>query len=195
MTVRVSRAAAALSAALLSGCIATPPAPVDQYYRLRADQGPALPGATAALGVGEFRAEGLLRERSLVYSDDGGQRVLKQHAYHHWVDTPQRMVRDYWTQRLAVTEGERAFTVHGRILRMERLLEAGRDAVALSLRLRLRARGQVGDILQREYTAIRASDSGEVLDSVKAYEAAMDEIIGRFLTDLDALAPLAQGLD
>jgi len=182
----------------------SPPAPTENYYRLRPEQ-TAPPGASHLPGtiqVRRFTADGLLRERALLYSDDGGHRVLKQHAYHYWMDAPANLLRDYWTVRLQGTgftpvgqPTTRDLTLHGRLIRMERLLANDRVDIALSLELRVHRTVTGRDVLKRSYDVIQRASSDRVLDSVKAFESALQTIHVQFVADLVALPPQASRVD
>jgi len=185
--------AAIAVALLLTGCMTSPPTPSEHYYRLQpapvaeADaQRPPL-----RVNVQRFTADGLLRERAMLYSEDAGHRVLKQHSYHFWMDSPTRMLHDYWTARLqepgriqvAPAPGQK-YALHGRVRRMERLLSENRVAVALSLELLLRDAQSREIVMQRRYDVIEQAGSDRIVDSVRAYEAALQRIYSQFTADL-----------
>ena len=101
----------------LTGCLGSaPPVPRDHYYRVmvtppsRVAQSqtasiegasiPGLPGSNAdramfpgVLSVARLEAEGLLRERPLLYSATGSPYEMQQHDYHYWMDPPTRMLQ------------------------------------------------------------------------------------------------------
>ncbi len=87
-----------LTVPLLVGCLGSvPPVPRDHYYRLLVP-GPAksstkivFPGVIA---VDILQADGLLRERPLLFSESGSSHEVQQHNYHYWTDTPPRMLQD-----------------------------------------------------------------------------------------------------
>ena len=191
-------------AALLASCMTSPPAPAENYYRLRPDQ-PVAAGAThqpMTIRVRRFTADGMLRERAMLYSDDDGHRVLKQHAYHYWMDAPASLLHDYWSARLQVTGATQVgqslttdFALHGRLRRMERLLGNGGVEIALNVELSLRATATGTEVLQRNYEVIQRASSDRVLDSVKAFETALQTIHAQFVVDLAALSSRASRLD
>jgi ABC-type uncharacterized transport system auxiliary subunit len=128
----ITRLAATISISLvLAACMTSPPAPTDTYYRLQPGETaePEVPRLPMSLHVQRFTADGLLRERAMLYSDDNGHRVLKQHVYHYWLDNPARLLHDYWAAQLQgsdlVQTGQSSATdyvLRGRLRRMERLL-------------------------------------------------------------------------
>jgi len=177
----------------LVGCMTSPPAPTDSYYRLTPEQlgAPKELVLPISLQVRRFTADGLLRERALLYSDDHGHRVLKQHNYHFWTDAPARLFTDYWRARLgdqraalARTSGAGRYALHGRVRRMERLVD--KDGVEIALGIELWVVDNISgiDIIRRRYDVIERTDSGQVVDSVKAYEVALQIVSAQFVTDL-----------
>ena len=82
---------------LLAGCLGSaPPVPRDHYYRIvvaapAAAKRNLLPGV---LVVEPLQADGLLRERPLLYSLSGKPHEVQQHDYHYWADAPPRMLQD-----------------------------------------------------------------------------------------------------
>ncbi|MGH6893452.1 MAG: hypothetical protein ACREEP_14470, partial [Dongiaceae bacterium] len=81
--------------ALLSGCFSSAPAvPREQYFRLVAAT-PASQSAAPISGgieVVPFAAEGVMSERPLLFTADGG-RKLEQRNYAYWTDAPPQMLR------------------------------------------------------------------------------------------------------
>ena len=83
---------------LLAGCLGSaPPVPRDHYYRLGV-HGPET-GRTEApfpgvMQVDQLQADGLLRERPLLYSRSGASHEVQQHNYHYWTDAPPLMLHD-----------------------------------------------------------------------------------------------------
>ncbi len=191
--IMIRPAAMALMAFSLAGCFTSPPAPAEHYYRLVAE--PANGRPPLRLRVQRFAADGLLRERALLYSDDNGHRVLKQHSYHYWADTPSRVLTDYLAAQLnggsagQVSDSDAALPVlHGSIKRMERLLRDEGVKVALSLVLRVRSQSGNADVLHRRYDIIEPAASDRIVDSVKAFETALQRITAQLAADVAVLS-------
>jgi hypothetical protein len=69
--------------------------PKEQYFRLVAAE-PAVPASKKISGGIEiipFADEGVMSERPLLWTVDGG-RKLKQRDYAYWTDAPPQMLRD-----------------------------------------------------------------------------------------------------
>ncbi len=202
----------------LSGCLGSaPPLPRDHYYRVMVSppsrtatsQTASLEGAAAlgqpgsraetvafpgVLSVVQFEAEGLLRERPLLYSATGGVTEMQQHDYHYWMDPPTRMLQlqlvDYLRAsglvQSVVTPGlriEADYEVSGRIKRLERLLGGGPTRVVVELELSLVARADNELIVVGSYAAEALADNDGVESSVLALNRALGQVFERFLAD------------
>ncbi len=208
----------ALVLAGLTGCLGSaPPVPRDHYYRVlvappghaaanqtAAAQGAAIRGETdrgpgglvfpGVLSVAPLDAEGLLRERPLLYSMTGGAHELQQHDYHYWMDPPPRMLQlqlvDYLRAsglaQSVITPEFRIrpdYEVTGRIKRLERLLGGGPPRVVAELELALVETGRNRLLVVESYAAEAASDDDGVESSVLALNRVLADIFERFLAD------------
>ncbi len=188
-----------LSVLVLSGCLGSAaPIPRDHYYRILVP----MPVATAAgsslpgiLSVPPFEADGLLRERPLLFSAGGRAHELQQYVYQYWSDPPPRMLQDqlaaYLRQsRLArevVTPNLRIrpdFEVAGRLKRLERVLGDGAPRVLVELELALTRLSQDRLLVFRSYAAEHDAQDDSVQASVVALNHAVTEVFGRFLADV-----------
>ena len=146
------------------------------------------------LVVAQLEAEGLLRERPLLYSATGSAFEMQQHDYHYWMDPPTRMLQleliDYLRAsglvRSVVTPEMRIkadFEVNGRIKRLERLLGGGPTRVVVELELSLVVRADNELILIGGYLAeADAADDG-IEASVLALNQVLGQVFERFLAD------------
>ena len=163
--------------------------------------GLGLPGSRAdiiafpgVLSVAPLEAEGLLRERPLLYSTTGSATEMQQHDYHYWMDPPTRMLQlqlvDYLrasgliqsvvTPELRI---EADYQVSGRIKRLERLLGGGPTRVVAELELSLVARANNELNVVGTYTAEAIADDDGVESSVLALNQALGQVFERFLAD------------
>lgn len=163
--------------------------------------GPGRPGSGAdlaafpgVLSVAQFEAEGLLRERPLLYSTTGSAYEMQQHDYHYWMDPPTRMLQlqlvDYLRAsglaQSVVTPDLRIkadYEVSGRIRRLERLLGGGPARVVAELELSLVARANNGLLVIGTYSAEAIAGDDGVESSVLALNQALGQVFGRFLAD------------
>ena len=109
---------------MLISCIKQAPLPTDHYYRLPVLQG-IVPGKKIinSISVITFQADGLYRERAILYSEN--EIEIKQYRYHHWVDSPRRLLQEYLAERLRLSniskvvlttfEGDSNFIIKGKI--------------------------------------------------------------------------------
>jgi len=166
-----------LIAPLLAGCLGSaPPVPRDHYYRLLVPMPVEhvgermLPGV---LTVELLQADGLLRERPLLYSAGGDATELQQHNYHYWNDVPPRLLQDQMVTYLrrsgaaglVVTPDMRVRADHqisGKAKRFERLIGAGEPKVVVEI----------------EFALLRLSDDALlVVDTYRAEETAADDSV------------------
>jgi len=191
----------------LTACLGSaPPVPRDHYYRIMvtppkgaiASQTASIEDAPVLgwgiLGQPQLEAEGLLRERPLLYSATGSATEMQQHDYHYWMDPPTRMLQlelvDYLRAsglaRSVVTPEMRIkadFEVNGRIKRLERLLGGGPTRVVVELELSMVARADNELIVVGSYIAgANAADDG-IESSVLAFNEVLGQVFERFLAD------------
>ncbi len=151
----------------------------------------AFPGVLAVLPL---EAEGLLRERPLLYSATGRATEMQQHDYHYWMDPPTRMLQlqlvDYLRAsglvQSVVTPDLRIqadYEVSGRIKRLERLLGGGPIRVVVELELSLVARATNDLIVVGSYRAGAIAADDGVESSVLALNRALRQVFESFLTD------------
>lgn len=182
---------------LLGGCFnSAPPVPRDHYYRVLIPA-PARNDVPALLGVLEVSpldADGLLRERPLLYSANGQSYDMQQHDYHYWIDPPPRMLQNQLIDYLRlsglaatiVTPDLRVkadYKLSGRIKRLERLLGGGPPRVVAELELALVENTSNRLLLVRNYTAEVRSTDESVATSITAINTALSQIFERFLID------------
>lgn len=182
----------------LSGCIggSAPPVPRDHYYRILVPQ-PARSENILFPGVAEvapLEADGLLRERPLLFSSSGQSYEMQQHDYHYWIDPPTRMLQGQLIDYLrasglagsVVTPDLRIkpdFQINGRVKRLERLLGGGPPRVIAELELSMVASDGNRLIVVETYTAEAPSADDGVESSILALNQALSDIFERFLTD------------
>ena len=183
---------------LLAGCFGSaPPVPKEQYFRLVAAT-PAEQGSGELKGGVEvipFTGEGVMAERPLLFTADGG-RKLEQRNYAYWTDAPPQMLRDLlvaYLREARVADNivpselrvETDYAVRGTIKRLEQLTGSSSGAV-ISLELSLIEKASDRLVLSKTYTSEKPA-SGESIDSaVAALNDGLDEIFAAFAADLAA---------
>ena len=196
-----ARLIAPLLAVLVLGCAADP-VPQDRYYRLasRPDvaSGPARLALDTTVVVERFAADGLTRDRAIVYSENGTDVEVRRHLYHHWTEPPAELLRDDLVRylraagvaRRVVTPELRVraeYAITGHLQRFERVLDGARVRVRLRLALHDgRSDGLVwSDIYENEAQATGDSVSA----AVHAFNGALESIFARFVKDIIEHAP------
>ena len=184
--------------AALAGCFGSaPPVPKEQYFRLIAEQ-PGEPAAnkiTGGLEIVPFAGEGVMSDRPLLYTADGG-RQLEQRNYAYWTEAPPQMLRDqlvsYLRQagvadRVAPSELrlDSAYVIRGTIRRLEQLVGSNSGAV-ISLELGVWENRSDRLILSRVYTAEKPTSGDSIDAAVAALNDGLDEIFAAFASDLAA---------
>lgn len=181
----------------LTGCLgAAPPVPRDHYYRIAVStpsrgQDVVFPGVVS---VAPLEADGLLRERPLLFSPNGRAHEMQQHDYHYWTDPPPRMLQaelvDYLRHsgmaQSVITPELRIvpdYEVSGRIRRLERLLGAGPSRVVAELELAMTEAAHRRLLVIATYSAEAPARDDSVGASVLALNEALADIFARFLTD------------
>lgn len=187
----------------LAGCqIAAEPAPADRYYRVVVPGPPAADsaGLPGTLLVDRLAADGLMRERPMVFSADEDALSLAQHDYDFWIEPPARMLqaelvrylRSAGIARSVVTPDLRVrsdFEIVGTVRRFERLIGRSGPRVAVVLDLALIERDgdrlRIGD----SYSAEIACANATVDSSVAAFNEALSTVFADFLADVRGSSP------
>lgn len=182
--------------ALLTAC-AAPPVPKEQYFRLVADTASAkierpLDGAVE---VAPFAGEGVLGERPLLFTADGGQK-LEQRSYAYWTDPPPTMVRDELVAYLRSAGAaekivsselrvDAKYVIQGKIHRLEQAID-GKNGGAVELELSLIEKGSDNLILSSVYKAEEPAEGNSIDAAVTALNKALNGIFAKFTADLAA---------
>lgn len=185
----------------LTGCLGSaPPVPRDHYYRLLVSV-PAQKNPDArysgVMRVELFQADGLLRERPLLYSESGASHEVQQHDYHYWTDAPPRMLQEQLVAYLrrsgiansVVTPDLRVradYQVSGKIKRLERLLGGGPPRVFVEMELAMVRLSDNSLVLIDSFTE-EEPDSGDSVESaIVALNQATSRLFDRFVVKAGA---------
>jgi len=178
----------------LSACAVPPPVPEDNYYQLPT----AKIKANAKLLVNELAvkrlvSDGLHGERALLFSTAGQALQLKQYHYHHWSDTPPRMLQEHLISTLRKANvannvfnydpGQRTeLTLSGKIRHFEQTERGNKNEVLVELELQLQDK-QYKTVLLNDYRVTQTAKSAKQHDMVIAYGDALNSIINQFIAD------------
>lgn len=195
---------------LLAGCFGSaPPVPRDHYYRLLVSSPVDISAKGRLAGVMRvelLQADGLIRERPLLYSESGASHEVQQHNYHYWTDAPPRMLQDqlvaYLRQsniaRSVVTPDMRVradYQISGKVKRLERLLGGGPPRVFVELELAL-VRLSDNTLLLVDNFSDQEEEAGKgVGAAIIALNKATGRVFDRFLNKAQlAFSPMAGDL-
>jgi ABC-type uncharacterized transport system auxiliary subunit len=177
----------------LTACSSQAPLPTDHYYRL-----PELTDVNSdkkrvgSISVITFQAEGLYQERAILYTED--EIELKQYHYHHWTDSPGRLLQERLAERLRLSsisnlvlntfEGNSELIIKGQIKAFERLQQKGSESVYVKLLLQVKSNTKRVPILHKEYVQTVVLPSNNIANAIKAFAEAVDLIFSDFYVDL-----------
>ncbi len=179
---------------LLTSCAVPPPVPEDNYYQL--------PKATLKLqtktlvndlAIKRLVSDGLHGERALLFSKAGQELQLKQYHYHHWSDTPPRMLQEYLISALRQAKvantvinydpGQRTeLTLSGKVRHFEQIGRGKKNEVLVELELQLHDKHHK-IVHLKDYRVSQPAKSAKPHDLVSAYGQAMNKIMAEFITD------------
>jgi ABC-type uncharacterized transport system auxiliary subunit len=192
---------------LLAGCLGTaPPVPRDHYYRLLVSSPVDMSGEgriANVIRVEPLQADGLLRERPLLYSKSGGSHEVQQHNYHYWTDAPPHMMQNQLVTylrksniaRSVVTPDMRVRADHqviGKVKRLERLLGGGPPRVFVELELALVRLSDNALLLVDNFAEEEPEAGNSVGSAIIALNKATGRVFRSFLSEAQRVsAPMA----
>lgn len=181
---------------LIAGCGSMEPVPSDTFYRLKLER----PSAAGSWGehmvrVAKFRANGLHRERAIAHSN-ADELAIKQHRYHLWTESPERLLQDELISYLRAAEVGKTIAgssasaadieIRGTVTQMEQVVSGNDTKVAVVLSFDLIAPAAATTLLlAREYRETRDASGEDVTAAVKAISAAVEAIFARFVSDAE----------
>ena len=178
---------------ILTSCVKQPPLPTDHYYRF-----PALQGINAdeeiinSISVITFQADGLYRERAILYSEN--EIEIKQYHYHHWVDSLNRLLQEHLVERLRLSgmskivltefEGNSNLIIKGKIKAFEQRNSGNKNSAFISIEFRADKNNEGQPILFKQYTQVVDSEESSMTSVVNAFGVAVNNIYESFYNDL-----------
>ncbi len=181
---------------VLTACSTQAPLPTDHYYRL-----PELRDIDSdqkrldSISVLNFKAVGLYQERAILYTED--QIELKQYHYHHWTDSPTRLLQERLAERLRLSgisnlvlntfEGNSALIIKGQVKAFERVQQKGSESVYVKLLLQVDSNTKGAPILHKEYAQTVILPSNNITNTIRAFAEAVDLIFNDFYVDLSEI--------
>ena len=178
---------------ILTSCIKQAPLPTDHYYRLPALQDIGTDKEIInSISVITFQADGLYRERAILYSEN--EIEIKQYHYHHWVDSPRRLLQEYLAERLRLSsiskvdlttfEGNSNIIIKGKIKAFEQKKFNNKNNAFVSIEFRVDRNNESSPILYKQYTQAVDSDESSMTSTINAFGIAVNRIYESFYNDL-----------
>ena len=189
---------------LINGCVGQPAVPQDYFYRLPVVhpasplQAPLVNGTVA---VDQFNADGVYRDRPLLYVDAERPLEVLQYHYRHWIQVPTSLIQDNMVEYLReanVAErverysgGRRTeWLITGRLQKFERVVEQDRATAVVEIEMELRQRNQNGLHKRIEVYSSQVQAAGpSIHDTVTAFGDALQRIYDAMLSDINNAQP------
>ena len=181
---------------VLTACSTQAPLPTDHYYRL-----PELRDIGSdqerlnSISVLNFKAVGLYQQRAIVYTKDRIE--LKQYHYHHWTDSPTRLLQERLAERLRLSgisnlvlntfEGNSELIIKGQIKAFEWVQQKESESVYVKLLLQVDSNTKGAPILHKEYVQTVMLPSNNITNTIRAFAEAVDLIFNDFYVDLSEI--------
>lgn len=187
---------ALLNIALLAGCVNTPGIPEDHFYRLPEFSGVTqvnLPGIES-IGVDQIQADGLYRERSILYVNEDNRLELKPYHYRYWTMPPADIIQQHLIRYLRkALPGKKIVRyqagepvdaiIRGRIIHFERIIQQDSSRVVTSLELVFLRSGQLSDsVAVQEYDYLTEPGKKNLNDSLQQFGFALTKNYEEFLS-------------
>ena len=186
-----------------SGCIGQNAVPQDYFYRLPTIHPKSPLHSTlinGAVAVDQFDADGVYRERPLLYVDAQRPLEVMQYHYRHWIQTPSQLVQESVVDYLREANiadsverfsrgGRKDLLIKGRLQKFERLVQADRYFAVVEMEMQFRKKTPQGTIEHIEKYKSQVSAHGPTIhDSVAAFGEALQEIYDKMLNDLNYMS-------
>lgn len=174
----------------LSAC-ATPEVPKEQYFRLVAAPGDihVSKPLDGGIEVPPFDADGVMQERPLLFTADGGHK-LEQRTYAYWTYPPPQMLRDQLVTYLRAAQlapqiepselrVDSKYVIHGTVRRLEQT--ANPDGGTIEVELALLTRDENDVIVSKVFHVDQSTTDGRIDTAVSALNDGMNKIFHDFV--------------
>lgn len=183
----------------INGCVNQPAVPQDRFYRLPKVQ----PGAplenkliNGTVSVDQLDAEGIYRERPLLYVDAQRPLEVLQYHYRHWIKIPPQLIQDSLVDYLReanladsverYARGRRpALLITGRLQKFERLVQTSGAVAVVEIEIEIRKQTRQGTVkITKTYKSQKPAQGPSIHDSVAAFGQVLQQIYDDVLGDL-----------
>lgn len=187
---------------VMSGCVSQTAVPQDFFYRLpplHPDSPLTEKVVAGTAAVDQLQAEGVYRERPLLYVDAQRPLEVLQYHYRHWIQIPSQLIQDNLVEYLReanvadrverYSSGQRPnLLIKGRLLKFERLVEENRATAVVEMEIEFRQRTSHGVLkITKVYSSEVPAQGTAIHDSVAAFGEALRQIYSIMLSDLSSL--------
>ena len=179
-------------------CVNRSQVPTDHYYRLPevAASHVTIQAPVERLGVARLVADGLHSERAILYIDRTQPLEVRRYHYHHWVQAPPDLIRDYLVDYLRAIRMARTVVryragatvdgvIFGRLIRFERIVDGNDYRVDVAIELGVKRGNTNPHGWEKQYSAIVNSKGSSMHDTVQAFGDALNKIYHDFVADLE----------
>ena len=173
---------------LAASCASAPPVPKDNFFRISAPAAKTknIKNLNGTLEIAEFKADGIISERAMAYTDDGQK--LNQYSYNYWLQQPGRILQnvlaDYFRSTnaapLVVTTNARItpdYLLTGEIRRFEHQKSPSNAVIEVIFTL---TRTRDGKILLLE----KLNAEEKCSSSPEAFASAMQKAVEKIIAQL-----------
>ena len=151
------------------------------------------------MAVDQFDADGVYRERPLLYVNAQRPLEVLQYHYRHWIQIPSQLIQDnlvdYLRETHVADSVERYSSgrppdllIKGRLQKFERLVDQSNAIAVVEIEIELRKKTQQGLAkFTKVYASQVAAQGQSVHDSVTAFGEALRQIYDIMLNDLQSM--------
>ena len=186
---------ASLFVVMLYACSSQPQVPEDRFYRLpAADSNKQFPSPEVKLFmVGPILARGIYNERAILYINSEQPLEVMRYHYHYWLQSPAQLIQEnlvYYLRGTGIARevvsfgtGFRSdYTVRGRLLRFERLINKDGVSVVAGIEFTLEKSGK--PLFTHAYEATRKVPGDSIHATAQYMGQVLVDIYQRLLVDI-----------
>jgi len=186
-----------IGTALISGCAGRTNVPDDHFYQLPE----ILPTnsfndypVNGTVGVAPLHSDGLHGERAILYIDSKLPLELHRYHYHHWTESPPRLIRESLLKYLRESRlapsviryepgGQVDGVISGKLIHFERI--TGPDGIKVEVALELEYNNQkLHQSWHEEYNITLPVKNSSLHNTIEVFGAALQKIFDVFTSDL-----------
>ncbi len=187
---------------LMNGCVGQPEVPQDYFYRLpdiHPDTAFDAKLVSGTISVDQLDADGVYRERALLYVDAQRPLEVLQYHYRHWIQVPSQLIQDNMVDYLReaniadsverYSSGRRPdLLIKGRLHKFERLVKKDQSIAVVQMEIEFRNKNQQQMLNPTKMYETQVTAQGPTIhDSVTAFGEALRQIYKNMLSDIKSM--------